>query len=76
MIIEVSALADERIEQMKKYQEALALFEETIVLKENYADAYLAKGCSLKFLQRYSEALMCFKKAAQINPSINIEEFY
>jgi serine/threonine protein kinase len=53
----------------KRYQEALAAFEQAIRLNPNDALAYNGKGRSLRQLRRYREALAAYEQAIRLNPN-------
>ena len=60
-IREGNALSD-----LKRYEEALAAYEQAIRLDPNYAYAYNNKGDVLRELKRYKEAEQTFEKARQL----------
>src|SRR6266487_1009742 len=60
-INEGSALYD-----LKRYEEALAAYEQAIRLDPNYAYAYHGKGLALDKLRRSKEAQQCYEKARQL----------
>jgi len=43
-----------------QYEEALAAFEQAILLDPDYAIAYRSKGDALRRLERYEEALLAY----------------
>ena len=51
---------------LKRYEEALAAFEQAIRLDPNFALAYKGKGDTLRELKRYEEAEQAFEKARQL----------
>jgi tetratricopeptide (TPR) repeat protein len=54
---------------LKRYEEALTAFEQTIRLYPNYAVAYGGKGNTLRNLKRYEEALTAYEQAVQLDPN-------
>src|SRR6266566_7030494 len=52
---------------LKRYQEALAAFEQAIRLDPNFALAYNNKGNALGNLKRYQEALAAFEQAIRLD---------
>ena len=54
------------LSDLKRYQEALAAYEQAIRLDPNYANAYNNKGHILKKLNRNPEAEQAFQKARQL----------
>src|SRR5260221_610946 len=51
---------------LKRYEEALAAYEQAIRLDPNYTYAYYGKGFVLNELKRYKEAEQAFEKARQL----------
>jgi len=60
---EGNALSD-----LKRYEEALAAYEQAIRLDPNYAKAYYNIGVALYDLKRYEEALAAFEQAIRLDP--------
>ncbi len=54
--------------RQKKYNDALAEYDNAIKTDPNYADAYFGKGKILYFGGRYSEAAESFTKYSQLRP--------
>lgn len=54
---------------LKRYEEALAVYEQAIRLNPNFALAYYGKGTTLNNLKRYEEALMAFEQAIRLDPN-------
>ena len=54
---------------LKRYEEALAAYDQAIRLDPNYAKAYNGKGVALRDLKRYEEALAAFEHAIRLNPN-------
>ncbi len=54
---------------LKRYEEALAAYDQAIRLDPNYAYAYYDKGLSLYNLKRYEEALIAFDRAIRLDPN-------
>ncbi len=52
----------------KRFQEALAAFEQAIQLDPDDASIYNGKGLTLSELKRYQEALAAFEQAIGLNP--------
>ena len=48
---------------LKRYEEALAAFEQAIRLDPNYVSAYYTKGEALRKLERYEEAITAYDQA-------------
>ena len=51
---------------LKRYEEALAAYEQAIRLNPNDANAYHGKGVALSGLKRYEEAGQAFTKADKL----------
>ena len=51
-----------------KYQEALAAYEEALLLDSSYTDAWTGKGRALNELKRYKEALDALNNALSLDP--------
>src|SRR5258708_2847895 len=54
---------------LKRYEEALAAYEQAIRLDPNYTYAYLIKGNALSDLKRYEEALAAYEQAIRLDPN-------
>jgi tetratricopeptide (TPR) repeat protein len=54
---------------LKRYDEALAAYEQAIRLDPNYALAYYNKGNALYDLKRYDEALAAYEQAIRLDPN-------
>ncbi len=50
------------------YDEALACFEQAILLDSNNPDLLNFKAVSLRSMGRYDEAIDCFNKSLEIDP--------
>ncbi len=65
---------DELVEKGKKllddvkFEEALAYFEQALLLDQNNADLWNHKGIALRSIGRYDEALECFNRSLEIDP--------
>ena len=65
---------DELVEKGKKlledtkFEEALACFEQALLLDQNNADLWNHKGIALRSIGRYDEALECFNRSLEIDP--------
>jgi len=55
--------------ETKRYEEALAAYEQTIRLDPNDFYAYFSKGLALGNLKRYEEALAAYKQTTRLNPN-------
>ena len=51
-----------------KFEEALACFEQALLLDQNNADLWNHKGVALRSIGRYDEALECFNRSLKIDP--------
>jgi Flp pilus assembly protein TadD len=51
-----------------KYEDALACFEEALLIDPNDPDTWNKKGISLRSVGRYEEAIKCFNKSLEISP--------
>ena len=51
-----------------KYDEALGLFEQALLLNQDDPDLWNHKGVALRSLGRYEESLECFNKSLEIDP--------
>ncbi len=56
--------------ELKRYEEALATYEQAIRLDPNYALAYNSKGSTLVELKRYEEALAACEQAIRLDPNL------
>ncbi len=52
---------------LKRFEEALAAYEQAIRLDPNFAIAYSNKGTALNYLKRFEEAKQAFEKADSLN---------
>ena len=50
------------------FEDALAFFEQALLLNQKNADLWNNKGVALRSLGRYDEALECFNKSLEIDP--------
>src|SRR6266702_724621 len=64
----------DNLHALKRYEEALAAYEQAIRLDSNNAYAYINKGIILRNLKRYEEALAAYDLAIHLNP--NTTEIY
>jgi Flp pilus assembly protein TadD len=51
------------------FEDALAYFEQALLLNQNDPDIWNQKGATLRSLGRYDEALECFNKSLEIDPA-------
>ncbi len=51
-----------------KFEEALACFEQALLLDQNNPDLWNHKGIALRSIGRYDEALECFNRSLEIDP--------
>ena len=51
------------------FEDALAYFEQAVLLNQNDPDIWNQKGVTLRSLGRYDEALECFNKSLEIDPA-------
>ena len=56
------------LSEAKRYEEALAAFEQAIRLDPYSAIAYASKGNLLRKLKRYNEAFIAFVESLQLDP--------
>jgi Flp pilus assembly protein TadD len=51
------------------FEDALAYFEQALLLSRNDPDVWNQKGAALRSLGRYDEALECFNKSLELDPA-------
>ena len=51
-----------------KFFDALAFFEQALLMNQNNPDLWNNKGVALRSLGRYEEAMECFNKSLEIEP--------
>lgn len=51
------------------FEDALAYFEQALLLSQNDPDIWNQKGAALRSLGRYDEALECFNKSLEMDPA-------
>ncbi len=51
-----------------KFGDALAFFEQALLLNQNDPDLWNYKGTALRSLGRYEDAMDCFNKSLEIDP--------
>lgn len=51
-----------------KYKDALACFEQALLLDQSSADLWNHKGVALRSLGRYEESVECFNRSLEIDP--------
>ena len=54
---------------LKRYEEAIAAFDQALHLNPNDANAYCNKGYALAELKRYEEAIAAYDQALRLNPN-------
>ena len=55
---------------LRRYDEALAAYDQAIALKPDLAEAWLGRGDALADLNRDDDALACFDKAIELKPDL------
>ena len=51
-----------------RFDEALAFFEQALLLDQNDPDLWNHKGVALRSIGRHQEAMDCFNKSLEIDP--------
>ena len=51
------------------FEDALAYFEQALLLNQNDPELWNQKGVALRSLGRYDEALECFNKSLELDPA-------
>lgn len=51
------------------FEQALSYFEQALLLDQKNAQIWNQKGAALRSLGRYDEALECFNRALEIDPT-------
>ncbi len=51
------------------FEDALAYFEQALLLNQTDPDIWNQKGAALRSLGRYDEALECFNKSLEMDPT-------
>lgn len=51
-----------------KFEDALSVFEQALLLNQNDPDLWNNKGVALRSLGRYDESVECFNRSLQIDP--------
>ncbi|MGI9568020.1 MAG: tetratricopeptide repeat protein [Nitrosopumilus sp.] len=54
--------------ESNRYDEALGVFEQALLLNQDNPDLWNFKGVALRSLGRYEEAMECFNKSLEIDP--------
>jgi tetratricopeptide (TPR) repeat protein len=69
-MVEISDLIDkgEAYLEQGQYDEALACFEQALLLDNNNPELWNMKAVSLRSMGRYDEAIECFNKSLEIDP--------
>jgi predicted O-linked N-acetylglucosamine transferase (SPINDLY family) len=57
--------------ELKRFEEAIALYDKALAIDPNYAEALCNKGNALDELKRYEEAIACYEQALSINSNID-----
>ncbi len=57
------------LRDLKRYEEAIAAYDQAIRLDPNYATAYINKGNALNNLKRSEEAIAAYDQAIRLNPN-------
>ena|SRR5712691_4619731 len=57
------------LSHLKRYEEALAVYERATQLNPRDASTYTQKGMALSHLKRYEEAIVVYEQAIQLNPN-------
>ncbi len=57
---------------LKRFEEALASYEQAIHLDPNFAIAYNGKGNALRDLKRFDEALASYEQAIRLDPNYSL----
>ena len=58
------------LDNLKRYEEAIAAYDQAIRLNPNYAVAYNNKGLALHNLKRYEEAIAAYDQAIRLEPKL------
>jgi Flp pilus assembly protein TadD len=51
------------------FEQALSYFEQALLMNQGSAEMWNLKGATLRSMGRYDEALECFNKALELDPS-------
>lgn len=51
-----------------KFEDALGVFEQALLLNQNDPDLWNHKGVALRSLGRYEESVECFNRSLEIDP--------
>lgn len=51
-----------------RYEDALACFEQAILLRPDDPDLWNSKASALRSMGRYEEAIECFNRSLEIDP--------
>lgn len=52
-----------------RFDEALSFIEQALLVNTNSAEIWNLKGAALRSLGRYDEAIECFNKALELDPT-------
>jgi tetratricopeptide (TPR) repeat protein len=63
------------LDDLSRYEEAIAAYDQAIRLDPNNADAYNNKGVDLYDLKRYEEAIVAYDQAIRLDPN-NADAYY
>ncbi|MCA1995206.1 MAG: tetratricopeptide repeat protein [Coleofasciculus sp. S288] len=56
------------LEQLQRYEAAIACYNQAIQINPNVADLWYNKGTTYCTVKRYNDALACFEQALEIDP--------
>ena len=58
------------LKELKRYDEAIAHYDQALSLKPDYAEAWSNKGVTLHELKRYDEAITHYDQALSLKPEL------
>ncbi len=61
--------------RLKKYEEAIIIYDYSIKINPSQALIYVYKGKSLYLLQKYDEAISCYNKAIELDSHLTETKF-
>ena len=56
------------LQDLKRFEEALASYDKALAIRPDYAEAYSNRGIALQDLKRFEEALASYDKAIALKP--------